>query len=127
VLDTGAANAYVVALNPPLSANVGGMTIKFRAAHPNTAACTLDAGAGAVPLTRDDGSPLQSGDIPLNGIVAATFDAAAGAYLANSIVMSQLGALAKLGIGAGLVNDGAGNLAVDEQTQHSDLYFYGQL
>ncbi|PVX80064.1 hypothetical protein [Paraburkholderia unamae] len=111
LIDTGTVNAYVVALNPAVSSYPTGQTVKFRAVHANTGACTLNAGAGAVPLVRDDGTALQSGDIAPASIVTATYDAPTNSFLVNSIVLSQLGALARLGIGAGLQNV-SGNLAL---------------
>jgi hypothetical protein len=125
-LDTGVANAYVIALNPPVVANTNGLEVTFRARNAATGASTLDSGPGPVPLLRDDGGTVRKGDIPANSVVKANFDAAAGAFLLNSIVPSQLGALATLNIGAGLVVDGAGNLAVSTAGQASDLYFYSQ-
>jgi hypothetical protein len=110
--DTGAANAYVVALSPVVSTYTQGLPVKFRAAHANTAACTINAGPGVVALLRDDGSAMQSGDIANGSIVSGNYDTTAGGVLVNSIVLSQLGALAKLNIGAGLVNDGSGNLTL---------------
>lgn len=125
-LDTGVANAYVIALNPPVVANTNGLEVTFRARNAATGASTLDSGPGPVPLLRDDGGAVRKGDIPANSVVKANFDVAAGAFLLNSIVPSQLGALATLNIGAGLVVDGAGNLAVSTAGQASDLYFYSQ-
>lgn len=111
-VDVGIANAYVIALNPALAAYAPGLTIKFRALHANTGGCTLNAGAGVVPLLRDDGTALQPNDIGLNVIVTASFDPVAAGFLVNSIVPSQLGALASLGLGQGLENDGAGGVRV---------------
>lgn len=111
-LDTGVANAYSVVLSPPVTAYVPGMAVKFRATHANSQASTINAGAGVVPLARDDGTALQGGDIPSNSIVSATYDAAGGVFLMNSMVPSQLGALAKEGIGQGLKDDGTGNLTL---------------
>lgn len=125
-LDAGVANAYVIALDPPVAANSNGLVLMFRARHAATGASTLDSGAGPVPLLRSDGGALQKGDIPQGGLVKATFDGVAGAFLLGSIVPSQLGALAMLNVGSGLINDGSGNLAVDTEGQSSDLYFYSQ-
>ncbi|MDR3438940.1 hypothetical protein [Telmatospirillum sp.] len=111
-VETGVANAYVVALSPAVTAYTAGLQVKFRAKHANTDACTLDAGGGVVPLLRDDGSALVKGDIGPNAIVTATYDTDAAGFLVAAIVPSQLGALAKLNIGALLTNDGNGNLAV---------------
>lgn len=126
-IDSGAANAYVVALAPAITQNINGLSVKFRAKHASTGPCTLNAGAGPAPLLREDGSPIEAGDIPLNGIVSATYDGPAGAFLLSGIVPSQLGDVAVLNIGAGLVNDGHGNLAVITAGQSADQYFYSQL
>ena len=125
-LDTGAAGAYVIAMSPPLAAYPNGLQVRFRAANANAGPSTLNAGAGVLPLLREDGAPLQQGDIPSSGIVSATYDRPANVFLLNSVVPSQFGALAKLGIGAGLINDGAGNLAVNSAGKASDMYFYSQ-
>ncbi|QJD91814.1 hypothetical protein HH213_17990 [Duganella dendranthematis] len=125
-LDTGAAGAYVVVLSPPLTAYPNGLQVRFRATHPNAGACTLDAGAGVRQLVRDDGAPLQQGDIPNNSVVSATYDKPADVFLLNSVVPSQFGSIAKLNIGAGLINDGAGNLAFNFAGQASANYFYSQ-
>jgi hypothetical protein len=111
-LDTGTAVAFVVALSPPIAAYPNGLQVRFRATHANAGACTLDAGGGAIALLRDDGAALQQGDIPLNSIVSATYDKPANAFLLNSVVLSQFGALAKLNLGAFLKVDGAGNLTL---------------
>lgn len=112
-LDSGAvANAYVVALSPAIAAYANGMTVRFRTSRANTAGTTLDAGGGAVPLQREDGVALSDGDISSNAITVATYVASAGAFLVNEIVRSQLGALAKEGIGLGLQDDGSGNLQI---------------
>lgn len=109
--DTGVANAYVIALSPPITAYTPGLTVKFRAANANTAACTLNAGGGVVPLLRDDGSPLQLGDIAQQCVITATYDVGAAGFLVSSIVLSQLGALARLNVGAGMYVDNNGNLS----------------
>lgn len=90
LLDTGAANAYVVAANPAIGAYAQGLTVKYRIAHSMTGASTLNAGAGAVPLLRDDGTPTQNGDGPAGSIVTATYDATALGFLINSVVPSQI-------------------------------------
>jgi hypothetical protein len=88
-LDTGAANAYVVAMNPPINAYTGVIEGVFHAANANTAASTLNAGGGALPLRRNDGTGLQPGDIPANAIVAWTYDPATNIFLVRSMVPSQ--------------------------------------
>ncbi len=111
-VDTGTANAYVIALSPPLSSYAQNFSFQFRAIYANTMACTLDAGGGPIALDRDDGTALQAGDIGANSIVSGVYDLSLNKAMVTSIVPSQLGALAKLNIGALLHNDGSGNLAV---------------
>jgi len=111
-VDTGAANAYVVALVPPVANYTESFEFKFRAVHANTGASQVSFGPGNVPLTRDDGSALQQGDILANSIVAGAFDAVLGKAMISSIVPSQLSVLAKAGIGAGMKLDGTGNLTL---------------
>lgn len=92
-VDTGTANAYVIALAPALSAYTNGFPFKFRAVHPNTGACTINAGPGVVSLLRSDGSALQLGDIFANDLLTATYDTTTGAALLNGLVQSQLRAI----------------------------------
>jgi hypothetical protein len=94
--DTGVANAYVIATVPPTAAYANGDTFRFRVAHANTAASTLNAGAGLEPMLRDDGAVLQPGDLPVDTIVTVTFDAATSSFLLNSVVYSQFGTAARL-------------------------------
>ncbi len=89
-LDTGLANAYVVALAPAVTAYTNGLPVKFRATHANNGQSTLNAGAGPEPLLRDDGVALQPGDIPTGAIVSTTYDTSAAAFLVNSVVPSQI-------------------------------------
>jgi len=107
LLDTGAANACVVALNPQINAYANGLPIKFRIAHSISGASTLNAGAGPVSLLRDDGTPTQNGDGPVGSIVSATFDATANGFLINSIVPSQVASLVAAILGASPVLGGA--------------------
>jgi hypothetical protein len=88
--DTGIANAYVVALAPSVSSYVNGLTVKFRAANGNAAASTLDAGAGPRPLLNNGAGALISGDLPVNGLVTATYDANLNSWLLESLVLSQI-------------------------------------
>lgn len=89
LLDTGAANAYVVAVNPAITAYTEGLTVRFRVVNGNTGASTLNAGAGAVPLVNDVAGALLSGDAPAGGIISATYDKTLNAFLIDSLVPSQ--------------------------------------
>jgi hypothetical protein len=88
-LDTGAVNAYVIALNPAIAAYVDGMTVRFKIANENTGASTLNAGAGAVALVNDAGGALVQGDALTGSIATATYIAAAGKFYLTSMVQSQ--------------------------------------
>lgn len=88
-LDTGAANAYVIALDPAIAVYTNGMTVRFRVVNGNTGAATLNAGAGAVPLVNDVGGALVQSDAPAGGIISATYDAGLNKFLINSLVTSQ--------------------------------------
>lgn len=88
-LDTGAANAYVVALSPAIIAYADGMTIRVKAVNANTGACTLNAGGGVVALNNDVGAALVAGDIPAGGVFTATYVASAGVFYMNALVQSQ--------------------------------------
>lgn len=88
-LDTGAANAYVVALSPAITAYANGMTVRVKAVNKNTGASTLNAGAGAVALLNDVGSALVDGDVPAGGIFTATYIASANGFYITGLVPSQ--------------------------------------
>jgi len=88
-IDSGAVNAIVVALKPPVTANVKGRQIVFQATVENTATCTIDVGAGVTTLTRNDGGALVAGDILAGSVYTAMFDAVSGYYYLTVPVASQ--------------------------------------
>jgi hypothetical protein len=62
--DTGAANAYAIALSPALTSHVAGLPLHFKAANANTGAATLAVnGLTAVAIKQVDGSALPAGAI----------------------------------------------------------------
>lgn len=74
-LDTGAANAYVIALTPALTAQVAGMPIKFKAASDNTGASTLKVNDLApVAIKKNYNQDLVPGDIKAGQIITVSFD-----------------------------------------------------
>lgn len=89
LLDTGVANAYVVAMNPAPPARQNGQVIRFKIAHANTGASTVNDGFGIVSLLNDVAGALVLGDLPLGSVAVAVFDAVAGAYLMAMLVPSQ--------------------------------------
>jgi hypothetical protein len=72
--DTGAANAYAVALSPAPTL-VRGAIIGFTAAHANTGASTLAVNGGtAFPIWGSAHSALQGGEIALNGYIEVEYN-----------------------------------------------------
>lgn len=89
-LDTGAANAYLIALNPAIAAYADGMTVRFKVVNANTGAATLNAGGGVIPLVNDVGGALAAGDLPAGSVLAATYIASANKFYITSMVQSQV-------------------------------------
>ncbi len=76
--DTGAANAYAIALTPALTAHVAGLPIHFKAANANTGASTLAVDAlAAVAVKQVDGSDLPAGSIVAGQMVTVIYTGAA--------------------------------------------------
>lgn len=72
--DTGAANAYVVALNPAPTLAAGSVVF-FKAANANTGASTLALnGGGATAIKKQGTTALAGGEIAAGEIVAVVFD-----------------------------------------------------
>lgn len=91
-LDTGTANAKVVALNPAITSYTGNFGGTFKNAVLNAGACTINFGGGAVPLVRDDGVALAAGDLPAGVVVGYQYiHADVKAYI-TSLVTTQIGA-----------------------------------
>lgn len=72
--DTGAANAYVAAYTPKITAYLAGMTLLFKAVNANSGASTFNAGPGVKNIVHADGSALVSGDILAGQIVEVFYD-----------------------------------------------------
>lgn len=89
-LDTGVANAYVVAVDPVITAYPAkSFDVKFKVAHAANGPSTLDAGPGPRPLVRNDGVALIDGDLPVDTLVGATYDPATNKFWINSQVTAQ--------------------------------------
>lgn len=74
-VSTGPANAYVVALTPPVTVMTAGLPVRVAITLANTlAAVTLDAGAGAYPVKTPRGDNLAPGALSLGGIYTFVFD-----------------------------------------------------
>lgn len=77
---SGESTAYVIGFSPDLTsvltAYLDGLTVAFRVPAACAAGCTLDAGLGAMPIHRMDGSALEAGDLALNSTVSLVFNTA---------------------------------------------------
>lgn len=62
-VDTGAINAYLVALDPVTTTELIGAPLRVLIANTNTGASTLNYGAGLVPIRRRDGSALIGNEL----------------------------------------------------------------
>jgi len=73
--DTGAADAYAIALTPALTAHVPGMPIVFKAAHANTGASTIAInGMATVPIKDTAGTALVADAIKAGALVMVIYD-----------------------------------------------------
>lgn len=83
--DTGAANAYVVALPYAPAAYVAGLIVRFKPDNTNTGASTVNVNAlGVKAIKRPNGDALQAGDIDADAAVELVYDGT------NFIVMHTL-------------------------------------
>ncbi len=74
-LDTGAADAYVVALPATMAAYTTGLTILMKAVNANTGASTVNVDSkGVKSIKRFNGDALSAGDIPEDGMVVLHYD-----------------------------------------------------
>lgn len=89
-LDTGAANAYVVALVPAITSYVDGLEITFIATNSCTSGCTLNVGGGAKNLLRNDGTAMRQGDIISGDMVSCIYNLAATNFYMKSVTRSRI-------------------------------------
>lgn len=86
-VDTGAANAYVIAPNPPIDGYTDGLPLRFKTANANTGASTVNVSTlGAKTIVRADGTALKAGDIPANGVASILFSTAVDKFFLISAV-----------------------------------------
>jgi hypothetical protein len=84
-VDTGAANAMAITLNPPLDSYSAGFPLRVSVAATNTGATTINVNSlGARAVKRPDGSDLQAGDI-VAGMIANLVDTGAMFQLQNAL------------------------------------------
>lgn len=93
-VDTGAADAYVVALPYTATAYTDGMQVVFKATAVNTGACTINVDSlGAKSITRQDGSAPIAGDIAADKITEIRYNSTSG----NFEIQGSIGAAAGTG------------------------------
>lgn len=80
--DTGAANAYVVNINPGVLSLSDGMSVSFKATNANTGSSTLNVcGTGAYPLITIGGQTLVGGEIPASSLVNVQWSESLSSWL----------------------------------------------
>jgi hypothetical protein len=90
-VDTGAANAYVIAVNPGVTFYSDGLGIIFKASNANMGASTVNVnGVGAVAIVHGDGTALQVGDIYAGQFIAAYYNATSGKFVFGGPAMGQI-------------------------------------
>jgi hypothetical protein len=88
-LDTGAANAYVMALNPTIAAYTGDFDFAIKIANAPTGASTINFGGGAVPLVNDQGGAIVANDFAPGSVLRGQYIHADGKAYITSLVTSQ--------------------------------------
>ena len=83
--DTGAANAYAIALSPALTAQVEGLPLHFKAVNANTGASTLAVnGMAAKAIIMPDGSALTAGAIIAGQMITVIYTGTAFMLVSNT-------------------------------------------
>jgi hypothetical protein len=89
-LDTGTANAYVIASLPAITSYDNGLRVSFKALHSNTGASTLNAGGGTAALVQNNGTALFPGFIQAGQVYSWIYDSVTSSFvLDNSGVSPQ--------------------------------------
>ena len=88
-IDTGAANAFVIATIPATAQLYKGMRFTFKASTTSTTNGTLDVGSGAYALVRNDGAAIHAGDIVSGSIYECFYDLATTSFVLVNPVPSQ--------------------------------------
>lgn len=115
-VDTGVANAYLVALPYPPSGYVDGLAIVFRPLNANTTASTVNVNSlGVKSIRRADGSAISAGDVAAGIPITARYSITTGYFhiTANSAVdaTAAASAAAAAAVSAGLANSSASDSA----------------
>lgn len=87
-IDTGVANAYVIATVPVTTTYRNGQTARLMPAHANTSiSVTLDAGGGAKQVIRGDGSQPRVNDITATMILNVTYIQFIDKWIINGLIV----------------------------------------
>lgn len=111
-VDSGIANAYVIALSPvPISVVQGGMEVFVRIAHTNSGASTIAINGGsAKPIVALDGSALVGGELVINHVAVLVYNDSLTAWVLQNSVITSDGSIKWYGIAgttqAATVNSG---------------------
>lgn len=116
-VDTGAANAYVIAVNAAIvSVATDGYQFNFRALAANTGASTLNT----IAIVRNDGTALQANDI-LSGPVTVTYDSVKAKFVLNSSSATNATSAAVSATAAAASASAAAGSAVTAASQAASL------
>jgi hypothetical protein len=103
-VDSGVANAYIVAAAAGINAYVAGMRVAVKITNTNTAASTLNyMGLGVRNITLD-GHALSGGELQANGIYQFEYDGAAFNLLNNTNPIVDIRTPAEVTAGVTVVN-----------------------
>jgi hypothetical protein len=107
-VDSGAANAYVIALSPVLISHTVGLPISFKAGHTNTGASTFNSGPGAIAIKKNVSVALAAGDIVAGQIYTVIYDGTnyqifGGFFVSSDNFASSLGASGYQKLPGGLI------------------------
>lgn len=80
-VDTGTANAYVVALDASITTYTDGLQVVFRPLNSNTGTSTINLnGLGAKSIRLTDSNPISAGDISAGAVIDVRYSTATGFF-----------------------------------------------
>ncbi|BDC38931.1 gp53-like domain-containing protein [Paraburkholderia terrae] len=115
---TGTANAHVAAFQPPITARVDGMVLRYKAPAANTGALTFSEGLGAVAVVGAAHSALQGGETAVNGDVWLQWNSSIGG--GSYVMLDSTGGAAQ--VGAATQSNHAVNLGQFASSQGANGY-----
>lgn len=93
-IDAGVADAYMVAVTPPLTGLRAGLTVFFSASNANTGAATINVNnLGVAPLVFSSGADLIKGAVPAGYLCQVMFDGAKWVLLNPAKTGADMGAI----------------------------------